>query len=175
VFQPIRLKTVLFILVLCIPLFACLGSDPAVVEESIDTTKPTTSSENASSSEAIRSSGTPVTNIDQIVGMWIGSANPEIFYLLIHSDGTVKVAPSLNDMESGSTNTWMMKIEENQIITDKFSLCLGDIGTYFGEINNDGSLKFTTISDPCSYRLRHLDRSLPGRMTDYNLLYIRVE
>ena len=173
--QPIKFKTVLFILVLSLPLIACLGSDPPVAEETIATTKPTISSEPGTSSEAIQSSGTPVTNIDQIVGMWIASANPEIFYLLIHPDGTVKVAPSLNDMEIGSTNTWMMKIEENQIITDGFSLCLGDIGSYFGEINNDGSLKFTTISDACSYRLRHLDRSLPGRITEYNLLYIRIE
>jgi len=53
--------------------------------------------------------------------------------------------------------------------------CLGDIDTYFSEINNDGSLKFTTISDPCSYRLRLLDRSLLGRFNEYHLFYNRVE
>jgi len=41
-------------------------------------------------------------------------------------------------MEIGSTNTWMMKIEQNQIIADEFRLCLGDNGSYFGKINNDG-------------------------------------
>ena len=137
-FQPIKSKTLLFILALCLQLIACLGSDPLVAEEIVVTTKPTISSEPGTPGEAIQSSGTPVTNIDQIVGMWMGSANPEIFYLLIHSDGTVKVAPSLNDMEIGSTNTWMMKIEQNQIIADEFRLCLGDNGSYFGKINNDG-------------------------------------
>ena len=174
-FQSIKFKTVLFILVLCLPLFACLGNDPPVVKETIATTKPTISSDPAISSDEIQSSGTPVTNIDQIVGTWIASANPEIFYLLIQSDGTVKHAPSLDALLKGSTNTWMFKFEEDKIIADEFDLCMDDTGLYFGEINGDGLLKFTSIIDSCSFRLRHLDRSLPGRLTEYNLLYNRVE
>jgi len=80
VFQPIKSKTLLFILALCLQLIACLGSDPPVAEEIIVTTKPTISSEPDTPGEAIQSSGIPVTNINQIVGMWIASANPDILF-----------------------------------------------------------------------------------------------
>ena len=81
-FQPIKSKTILFILALCLQLIACLGTDPPVAEEIVVTTKPTISSEPGTPGEAIQSSGTPVTNIDQIVAMWIASANLEILLKL---------------------------------------------------------------------------------------------
>ena len=67
------------ILVLSIPLFACQESYPTIVKDTIDPTQPAISSEPAIPSDVIQSSGTQVTNIDQIVGMWIVSANPDIF------------------------------------------------------------------------------------------------
>ena len=160
------------ILVLCFPLFACGGADTPT---QVDTVETSTELEPAPTVEPIESRSTPVTEISQIEGLWIADANPEIFYLQINPDGLVKYAPSLVDMEKGSTNSWTLRMEEDIIYAEKFDLCLGEVGTYFGALNPDGTLKFVSIHDSCDFRLRHMDRSLPGRIWEYNLVYSLIE
>ena len=116
-----------------------------------------------------------VTDISQIEGLWIAEAKPEIFYLPIFPDGRLEIAPSIVDLERGSINTWALRIEEGIIYADDFDLCLGEVGSYFGVLNPDGTLKFVSIQDSCDYRLRHMDKSLPGRLYDYTLVYSLVE
>ena len=175
------LKTILLTLLFCLPMLACGGkvteapAEVLVPTESVITDESSTSSETDINSGTNQTHGTPVIEISQIEGVWIASANPEIFYLQIHPDGTVKYAPSLFDLERGSTNTWMFKIEEEKIIADDFDLCPDEAGSYFGVIKNDGTLKLTSIFEPCASRLRHLDHSLPGRLFEYNLVYSPVE
>ncbi len=179
-FHKTKLKTFIIILILCLPVMACGGNDSAESSEVI-TTEPATSDESSTSSDTTISSepaqthGTPVTEIDQIVGTWIAFANPEIFYLMIDFDGTVLLAPSLSDLEDGSTNSWVFKMEEDKILADDYALCPGEVGSYFGVINEDGTLKLNSLFEPCPSRLRHLDHSLPGRLFEYNLVYSPVQ
>jgi hypothetical protein len=176
VYKSFKLQVLLFLLILCLPLIACGGAETPPETEVVATENaPTVNLEPAAPAEDVESRGTQVTEIGQIEGLWIASADPEIFYLMINPDGTVNYAPSLVDLDKGSTNTWTLSFQENEILADKFDLCLGEIGLYFGVLNPDGSLKFTSIQDSCDFRLRHMDRSLPGRIWDYNLVYTRVE
>ena len=174
--KSIKLQVILFLLIFCLPLFACGGAEESPeADVAPPTSEPVTDLEPATGAEDPGVQTTPVTDVSQIEGLWIASADPEIFYLLINPDGTVNYAPSLVDLEKGSTNTWTLRFQDNEILAEKFDLCLGETGAYFGIINPDGSLKFTSIQDSCDFRLRHMDRSLPGRIWDYNLVYTRVE
>jgi len=174
--KSIKLIVIALIFILSLPLIACGGAEaPPEIEEAPPTSAPVTNLEPAADAEDIEARGTPVTDISQIEGLWIASADPEIFYLLINPDHTVNYAPSLVDLEKGSTNTWTLRFQDNEIFAEKFDLCLGETGAYFGFLNPDGTLKFTSIQDSCDFRLRHMDRSLPGRIWDYNLIYARVE
>jgi hypothetical protein len=95
--------------------------------------------------------------------------------MTIYPDGKLSIATSLVDLERGSTDSWNLIIEDGQISATGFALCLGDTGSYLAVIHEDGTLKFTSIIDACDSRLRKMDRSLPGRLNPYNLIYHRVE
>lgn len=118
---------------------------------------------------------TPVTNIEQIVGTWIAPAYPGNFVLTIFPDGRLSVATSLEDLQAGSTDSWNLVIEDGQITASGFALCLGDVGTYLAEIDKDGNLRFISIIDACDARLRKMDRSLPGRLNEYILIFRPVD
>jgi hypothetical protein len=172
----IKVQVILFLLVICIPLIACGGADvPAETEEVLPTIPPEVESELEVTDEPGDHGKIPVTDLNQIEGLWIAEAKPEIFYLQIFTDGRVEIAPSLADLEKGSINTWTLRIEEDIIYAEDFDLCLGEVGSYFGQLNPDGTLKFISIIDSCAYRLRHLDKSLPGRLYEYNLVYSLIE
>ncbi len=121
------------------------------------------------------SSKITVTDIEQITGTWIAPAYPGNFVLTVFPDGKLSVATSLEDLEKGSTDSWNLTIEDGQITATDFALCLGDIGLYVGEIDKEGNLRFISIIDACDARIRKMDRSLPGRLYPYILIYRPVE
>ncbi len=166
---------ILLIIIFCLPLFACGGGSPeadlpteamedtAVVVEATDVPLPT------------KPAATYVSSIDQIAGTWIAAADLGNFVAVITLDGMFRVASSTDELEKGSTDSWKLTFEEDQILATGYALCLGETGYYLAEINPDGTLKFITISDSCTGRLRKMDRSLPGRLTPYDLIYNPVE
>jgi hypothetical protein len=163
---------VLLIIILCLPLFACGGGAP---EAEAPTEEPLVIMEDTEVPEPTKPGTTLVSNIDQIVGTWIASADLGNFVAVISPDGMFRVATSSEDLDKGSTDSWTLSFEEDQILATGYALCLGDMGYYLAEINLDGTLKFITISDPCTGRLRKMDRSMPGRLTPYNLIYHPVD
>jgi len=116
-----------------------------------------------------------VSDINEIVGTWVASADLGIFVAVVSPDGMFRVATSSEDMEKGSTDSWMLTFEDDQISATNYALCLGDTGHYLAEMKEDGTLKFFTISDPCTGRIRKMDRSLPGRLTPYDLIFYPVD
>jgi hypothetical protein len=173
----VKLKNIIIpvflIMILSLALAGCGGTEPtqAVVEE-----PPLEESESPpAASEAPQPAKTQVTSIDQIVGTWIAPAYPGNFVLTVFPDGKLSVATSLEDLQAGSTDSWNLVIEDGQISASDFALCLGDIGTYIAEIDKDGNLRFVSIIDACDARLRKMDRSLPGRLNEYILIFRPVE
>ena len=165
---------ILFILVLTLPLIACGGSqdtpapsDPVaeepIIEEPTEEPAPAVPEANF------------VTSFDQIAGTWISAADLGTYIILIDEEGMFRVAASNAELEQGSTDSWRLTFEDDQIKATGFALCLGETGYYLATLNPDGTLKFSTISDTCTSRIRRMDRSLPGRLTPYNLIYHRVE
>jgi len=116
-----------------------------------------------------------LSDINEIVGTWVASADLGIFVAVVSPDGMFRVATSSEDLEKGSTDSWLLTFEDDQITASDYALCLGDTGLYLAEIKPDGTLKFITISDPCTGRLRKMDRSLPGRLTPYDLVFYPVD
>lgn len=173
----IKRLLLLAIILFCLPLFACSGNgsaEPAVPAESTEIDQPEEVSEPAAA-ESTEFEDYYVTSIDDIVGTWVASADLGIFVVVITPDGLFRVATSSEDLENGSTDSWNLTYEEDQIVAAGYALCSGDIGYYLAEIRPDGTLKFVTISDPCSGRLRKMDRSLPGRLTPYDLIFYPVD
>ena len=162
----------LLILVVCLPLIACSGGG-SPEQVSTETNIPEIIAEPTAA--PAESANTSVTTIDQIVGTWIAAADLGNFVMTIFPDGKLSIATSLVDLEQGSTDSWMLTIEDGQISATGYALCLGDTGSYLAVINEEGTLKFTSIIDACDARLRKMDRSLPGRLNPYNLVYHRVE
>ena len=160
---------VFLIMILSLALAACGSAEPTLadVEEPLleETESPSAVSDDP---QPVK---TQVTNIDQIVGTWIAPAYPGNFVLTVFSDGKLSVATSLEDLEAGSTDSWNLIIEDGQISASDFALCLGDIGTYIAEIDKNGNLRFISIIDACDARLRKMDRSLPGRLHEYILIF----
>lgn len=164
---------ILLIMILSLALAGCGSSEPpqSDVEE-----PPVQETESTSvPSDDPQPVKTQVTSIDQIVGTWIAPAYPGNFVLTVFPDGKLSVATSLEDLEAGSTDSWNLVIEDGQISASGFALCLGDIGTYLAEIDKDGNLRFLSIIDACDARLRKMDRSLPGRLNEYILIFRPVE
>lgn len=118
--------------------------------------------------------GNIITDISQVEGTWIAAAYPGNFVMTIYPDGRLSVATSLEDLEAGSTDTWQLTMEDGQIIATGFALCPGEVGTYIGTIKYNDLLRFTTVIDSCDARLRKMDRSLPGRLNEYILLFYPV-
>ena len=165
--------TILVILIFCLPLFACSGNgspDPVVPAESSEIDQPEGVSDPATEGP-VESDILYVSDINEIVGTWVASADLGIFVVVVSPDGMFRVATSSEDLEKGSTDSWMLTFEDDQITATDYALCLGDTGHYLAEIKADGTLKFITISDPCTGRLRKMDRSLPGRLTPYDLIF----
>ena len=128
----------------------------------------------SSDQDFVYPAGTIITDISQIEGTWIAAAYPGNFVMTIYPDGRLSVATSLEDLEAGSTDTWQLTIEDGEIIASGFALCPGDVGTYIGSIKYNDLLRFTSVIDPCDARLRKMDRSLPGRLNEYILLFYPV-
>ena len=169
---------ILVILILCLPLFACSGngsSQPSAPAELTEAGQPETAEEPTDVPEDSQAEIVFVTGIDQITGTWIASADLGNFVAVISPDGMFRVATSSEDLEKGSTDSWKLTFEDDKIIATGYALCLGDTGNYLAEIKPDGTLKFITISDPCTGRLRKMDRSLPGRLTQYDLVFYPVD
>jgi hypothetical protein len=166
-------------LLIILVLTACAGEEPLPTEvvnivpteptESEDIQGPTSSSGNAVTGKI------QVTEIDQIEGTWIAPAYPGNFVLTVFPDGKLSVATSLVDLERGSTDSWNLTIEDGQIYATDYALCLGELGSYIGEIDNEGNLRFISLIDSCDARIRKMDRSLPGRLNPYFLVYRPVE
>ena len=172
-----RKMFILAIIVLCLPLFACSGSgspEPAAPEESTAVEQVEEVSDTATA-EPVQSDILYVSDINDIVGTWVASADPGIFVAVVSPDGMFRVASSSEDLERGSTDSWLLTFEDDQITASRYALCLGDVGYYLAEVRADGTLKFITISDPCTGRIRKMDRSLPGRLTPYDLVFYPVE
>ena len=137
-FRPVKPKVILLVLVICLPLIAC-GSR---VEE--------------------------VTNIDQIVGTWEGETSPgTTFFISIQSDGTMKMARTLENLNKGSTDTYELWIEDDQIVVHSPIICSEGDGLYRAVIQPDGNLRFTTIDDPCEFRTMRFAKSLPESGEQY--------
>ena len=173
-----KIKAAVLILVAGVVLTGCIGNQPPateLVEEPVSTTVEEVNEEPVIEEDVNASSKTTVTEIAQIVGTWIAPAYPGNFVLTVFSDGKLSVATSLEDLEKGSTDSWNLVIEDGQITATDFALCLGDVGTYVGEIDKDGNLRFISVIDPCDARIRKMDRSLPGRLNPYILIYRPVE
>ena len=169
---------ILVVLVFCLPLFACSGNsspEAAAPAGSTEIDQPQVTAEPTSELEDSSSERTAVNNVDQIVGTWIAAADLGNFVAVISPDGMFRVASSSEELEKGSTDSWKLTFEDNQISATEYALCLGDTGYYLAEIKADGTLKFITISDPCTGRIRKMDRSIPGRLTPYDLVFHPVE
>lgn len=169
----------LILLMFSLTLNACGGGEPipTQVEEPLSP-EPTEVENNpipTNSSEQIPTGNTQVTEIGQIEGTWIAPAYPGNFVLTVFPDGLLRVATSLEDLERGSTDSWYLTFVDGQISATDYALCLGDIGSYFAEIDQDGNLRFVSIIDGCDARIRKMDRSLPGRLHEYKLIYRPVE
>ncbi len=167
-----KINGLLLILIICLPLIACSG-DGSPEGVSTETNIPEIAIEPTTARAEF--ANTPVTAMDQIVGTWIAAADLGNFVMTIYPDGKLSIATSVVDLERGSTDSWNLIIEDGQISATGFALCLGDTGSYLAVIHEDGTLKFTSIIDACDSRLRKMDRSLPGRLNPYNLIYHRVE
>lgn len=169
----------LILLITGLVLSACGGEEPTPNQvEEVEATEQPAVVENqnpTSSSEQPLSGNTQVTEIEQIVGTWIAPAYPGNFVLTVFPDGLLRVATSLVDLERGSTDSWYLTIEGGQISATGYALCLGDTGSYIAEIGPDGNLRFVSIIDGCDARIRKMDRSLPGRLQEYKLIYRPVE
>lgn len=171
-------KLIIFIiLLLCLPLFACSGNGSTQAAPIAETTEMELAEEVAepTAAEAVQSETVYVTDINEIVGTWVASADLGIFVAVVTPDGMFRVATSSDDLEKGSSDSWKLTFEDDQISATGYALCLGDTGHYLAEIKPDGTLKFITISDPCTGRLRKMDRSLPGRLTPYDLVFYPVD
>lgn len=125
--------------------------------------------------EADLPKGKTVTDLKEIEGTWIAAAYPGNFVLTIFPDGRLSVATSLEDLQAGNTDTWQLTMEDGEITATDYALCLGDVGSYVATLRQDGTLRFTSIIDRCDGRLRKMDRSLPGRLNEYILIYNPVE
>ena len=171
-------RLIIFVILLSpralIPATASSIAQTAAPEESTEMDQPEEIVE-PTAAEAVQSETVYVSDINEIVGTWVASADLGIFVVVITPDGMFRVATSSEDMEKGSTDSWKLTIEEDQILATGYALCLGDTGNYLAEIKPDGTLKFITISDPCTGRLRKMDRSLPGRLTPYDLVFYPVD
>lgn len=165
--------TILIVLALSLFLTACGGEEPTPTqaEEPLVTAQTAAGDPTAISSVQTGSQKTQVMELEQIVGTWIAPAYPGNFVLTVFPDGVLRVATSLEDLERGSTDSWNLTIEEGQIVAEGFALCPGDVGTYIGEIDKDGNLRFISLIDACDSRMRKMDRSLPGRLNEYILIY----
>lgn len=127
-----------------------------------------------SDQDFVNPAGTIITDISQIEGTWIAAAYPGNFVMTIYPDGRLSVATSLEDLEAGSTDTWQLTIEDGEIRASGFALCPGEVGSYIGTLKYNDLLRFTSIIDSCDSRLRKMDRSLPGRLNEYILLFYPV-
>ena len=167
----VNLQTILLIMVLSLLLFACSAEtlvDPSASDNSALTLEPTL----APLSTEVQ--GTPINSLEQIAGVWEAPADLGSFFLLVEPDGAVQVASSLELLDTGSTTSWFIWTDGGQILADGNIMCGGEIGSYFGVIKDDGTLKIIAIYEPCSVRMRMMDRSLPGRLSEYDLIYTRV-
>ena len=163
-------------LILSLALAGCGGAEPTPAEvENAPGEEMETEEEAAAPPDDPQPVKTQVTSIDQIEGTWIAPAYPGNFVLTVFPDGKLSVATSLEDLQAGSTDSWNLVIEDGQISASGFALCLGDVGTYIAEIDKDGNLRFISIIDACDARLRKMDRSLPGRLNEYILIFRPVE
>ncbi|MFL7814219.1 MAG: hypothetical protein ACK2TT_00155 [Anaerolineales bacterium] len=166
------------ILILGIALAGCGGETPAAPQEPVSSESSTVEGEEVESpfaNEAELPTGATVTDLKQIEGTWIAPAYPGNFVLTIFPDGTLSVATSLEDLKAGSTDSWQLVLEDGEITATGYALCLGDVGSYVATLKDDGTLRFTSIIDPCDARIRKMDRSLPGRLNEYILIYHPVE
>ena len=166
---------ILLIIIFCLPLFACGGETPETNLPTEASEELVVAEESSPAPEPTLPGSTYVSQIDQIAGTWIAAADLGNFIAVIEPDGMFRVASSTDELEKGSTDSWKLTFEEDQILATGYALCLGETGYYVAEINPDGTLKFITISDSCTGRLRKMDRSLPGRLTPYDLIYHPVE
>ena len=165
------------ILLLCLTLFACSGNGSTEAANPAESTDVELQEEvtDAVSEGPVESDILYVSDINEIVGTWVASVDLGIFVAVVSPDGMFRVATSSEDLEKGSTDSWLLTFEDDQITATNYALCLGDTGQYLAEIKPDGTLKFYTISDPCSGRIRKMDRSLPGRLTPYDLIFHLVD
>ncbi len=166
------------ILILSTALAGCGGQQPAATQAGI--TPDSSSAENGEgdspfANEAQLPTGSTVTDLKEIEGTWIAPAYPGNFVLTIFPDGTLSVATSLEDLKAGSTDSWQLTMEDGEITATDYALCLGDVGSYVATLQEDGTLRFTSIIDPCDARIRKMDRSLPGRLNEYILIYNPVK
>jgi hypothetical protein len=168
----------LAIVALGIYLAACGAAQPTAQEAAVPPESASSAGEQGGSSFANQAelpTGTTVTDLKQIEGTWIAPAYPGNFVLTIFPDGTLSVATSLEDLKAGSTDSWQLVLEDGEITASGYALCLGDVGSYVATLKDDGTLRFTSIIDPCDARIRKMDRSLPGRLNEYILIYNPVK
>ena len=176
-----KLGLILVIFILAAIMTGCSGGQQPTPEPEVTAAPVSTSAEEVAvdpgnqGGEVPLSSSTTVTEIDQIVGTWIAPAYPGNFVLTVFPEGKLSVATSLEDLEAGSTNSWNLVIEDGQITASDYALCWGDVGLYIGEISAEGNLRFISVVDACNDRLRMMDRSLPGRLNPYILIYRPVQ
>jgi hypothetical protein len=175
-----KLSLMILFVALLIPglLLAGCGAAETPAPETAAPDTVNTGDEEAESSfanEAVLPSGDIVTDLNQIEGTWIAPAYPGNFVLTIFPDGTLSVATSLEDLKAGSTDSWQLTMEDGEITATDYALCLGEIGSYVATLKDDGTLRFTSIFEPCEPRLRKMDRSLPGRLNEYILVYNPVK
>jgi hypothetical protein len=176
--KKLNLVIILIALLLSVLLLAGCGTAETQAPESAAPETASTGDEEAESSfadEAVLPSGDIVTDLKQIEGTWIAPAYPGNFVLTIFPDGTLSVATSLEDLEAGSTDSWQLTMEDGEITATDYALCLGETGSYVATLKDDGTLRFTSIFEPCEPRLRKMDRSLPGRLNEYILVYNPVK
>ena len=146
-FRTTYRKVVVVVLIFCLSLIACGGRE------------------------------TPVTELEQIVGTWEAYTSGESVFkavIDIQPDGTVKSAGSLEKLNQGITDTSRFWVEDEQIHVEGPPVLCDAIGLYQAVIHPDGKLKFTTIEDPCSWRMGVMDRSQPGNMNEYVIEFILV-
>jgi len=171
-FSSIKPKTILIILIFCLPIMAC---QTGFLQKPTASPEPTLTIVPVPTIDYWSSDVTPVSQMDQITGIWVVEVTIGNYYLEVKPDGTFLIATSLEGLTSDSAHSWNITMENSLITATDYMMCSSDFGMYFAGIQSDGTLNFTTIEDPCFSRTMLLDKSQQGGFNVHELYYSRVD
>ena len=157
-------KFFLISLALVLFLAACGGSDtPETVVDEVETVATDTAVPPEPTAEPIEPTTEPteaaipadISDGAELVGLWDGALAGEHGYMVFADDGTYYLALSQGDVLSAPRVTGSYWIEDGQFHMQDgtnaghWTEC-ADEGVYGTAVDEDGTLRFITIDDPCN-------------------------